>query len=457
MRESEGRGGTIDRDWTKGSIAGNLLSLAWPMIVSGSLTMLGPTIDMIWVGKLGAASIAGVGVAGMAVMLVNSTRMGLSQGMRAIVARYIGADDIEGAKHASQQAFVISAAFAITMAVIGISLAKPILILMGLEADVVAEGANYMRILFVGSAALSFRMMAEGIMQASGDAMTPMKISFLFRFFHVAICPFLVFGWWIFPRMGVSGAAVTNVFSQSLGTAIALWFLLSGRTRIQLTLRNFRLDLGMIWRIVKIGIPASVTTLQHSLGNFILMYIIVSFGTLAVAANTLVQRIEMMLFMPCMGFGQAAGILAGQNLGAEQPGRAEKSGWLASGIVTGFMVLMSVAILLWPRHIIGIFSTDPGLVVITVDFLKIAVVGYSVFGLAIVLQQCLSGAGDTIPPMIFGLATLWLIQLPLAYFLPKITDLGVYGVRWAMVAGIVGGTAASVIYYRMGRWKRKQV
>ncbi|UCH42861.1 MAG: MATE family efflux transporter [Dehalococcoidales bacterium] len=457
MRGPGERRGAIDRDWTKGSIAGNLLSLAWPMIVSGSLTMLGPTIDMIWVGKLGAASIAGVGVAGMAVMLVNSTRMGLSQGMRAIVARYIGADDIEGAKHAAQQAFVISSVFAITMAAIGILLARPILIMMGLEVDVVDEGADYMRIMFVGSAALSFRMMAEGIMQASGDAITPMKISFLFRFFHVALCPFLVFGWWIFPRMGVSGAAVTNVFSQSLGTAIALWFLLTGRTRIQLTLRNFRLDFSMIWRIVKIGIPASVTTLQHSLGNFLLMYIIVAFGTLAVAANTLVQRIEMMLFMPCMGFGQAAGILAGQNLGAEQPGRAEKSGWLASGIVTGFMLVCSVAILIWPQQIIGIFNTDPGLIDITTDFLRIAVVGYSVFGLAIVFQQCLSGAGDTVPPMIFGLVTLWLIQLPLAYFLPKITDLGVYGVRWGMVAGIVGGAIASLIYFRLGRWKRKQV
>ncbi len=451
------RSTSFDRDWTKGSILGNLLSLSWPMIVSGSLTMLGPTIDMIWVGKLGAASIAGVGVAGMAVMLVNSARMGLGMGMRAIIARFIGAEDIEGAQYAAQQAFAISASFAILMAVIGILFAEPILVLMGLEADVVTEGAAYMRILFVGSVALSFRMMAEGVMQASGDTMSPMRIAFFFRFFHVAICPFLVFGWWIFPRMGVSGAAITNVFSQSLGTALAMWFLFSGRTRIRLTLRNFRLDFGMIWRVVKIGIPASITSMQQSLGNFILTYIVVSFGTLAIAAHTLVQRIEMMIFMPCFGFGQAAGILVGQNLGAKQPGRAEKSGWLGSGLVTGFMLLSASAILLWSKQIIGIFNAEPDLVQLTGEFLRIAVVGYSVLGLVIVLQQCLSGAGDTLPPMIFGLATLWLVQLPLGYFLPKVTDLGVHGVRWAMVAGIFVGTAASTIYFRMGRWKQKQV
>ncbi len=90
---STGRRAASYRDWTKGNIFHNLLSLAWPMIVSNSLNILGPVIDMVWVGKLGAASIAGVGVAGMAVMLVTSARMGLTVGTRAIVARFIGTGD----------------------------------------------------------------------------------------------------------------------------------------------------------------------------------------------------------------------------------------------------------------------------------------------------------------------------------------------------------------------------
>jgi len=294
-------------------------------------------------------------------------------------------------------------------------------------------------------------------MQASGDAMTPMKISIQVRLFHVVLCPFLIFGWWIFPRLGVSGAAITNVVSQSLGTAIALRFLFTGQTRLRLTLRNFRLDLPIIWRIVKIGIPASVMSIQQSFGQFALMYFIVSYGTLAVAAHTLVQRIEMMLFMPCMGLGQAAGVLAGQNLGSEQPERAEKSGWLATGLVTGFMLICSVAILLWSRGIIGIFNAEPNLVEITSEFLKIAIVGYLVLGLIIVLMQCLSGVGDTLPPMVFSLVILWVVQLPLAYFLPRVTDLGIYGVRWAMVSGMLVGAVAFTSYFRMGRWKRKQV
>ncbi len=451
------RRAAFDRDWTKGSIVGNLLSLSWPIMISSSLNMLGPTIDMIWVGKLGAASIAGVGVAGMAVMLLNGAMMGLSTGLRAMIARFVGADDAEGANHVAQQAFVISGSFAIVMAVIGIFLAEPILILMGVEADVVTEGTAYMRIMFVGAAAMSFRMMAESTMQASGDSVTPMRMAVLFRIFHVALCPFLIFGWWIFPRLGVSGAALTNVFSQSLGLALLVWVLFSGRTRLRLTLSNFRLDLNIIWRMVKIGIPASVVVMQWSFLNLVLMWFIVRFGTLAVAAHTVCQRVEMFVQMPCHGLGMAAGVLAGQNLGAGQPERAERGGWLAIGLVEGITVIGSVAILLWAESIVHIFSTEPGLVAIASTFLRIGVIGYLGLGVVSVLWQCINGVGDTMPPMLISVIGMWVVQIPLAFFLSRVTTLGVYGIRWAIVINFVVGAVAYMTYFRLGRWKRKRV
>ena len=460
MEEPEGyarRGTPFGRDWTKGSIIRNLWLLSWPMIVSSSLNMLGPTIDMIWVGKLGSASIAGVGVAGMAVMLVNSAMMGLNMGLRAMVARSIGAGDVRGANHVTQQAFVLSAGYSIVVAVIGILFAEPILILLGVEADVVAEGAVYLRIHFVGSAAMSFRMVTEGAMQASGDSVTPMKIGIIFRILHVALCPFLIFGWWIFPYMGVSGAAMTNVISQSLGTVAGLWILFTGRSRLRLTLRNFRLDLNIIWRIVRIGLPASVAGMERSIVNLMMMWFIVPFGTLAVAAHTLMQRIEMILLMTGMGLGQGAGVLAGQNVGAGQPERAERTAWLASGLVTAIMVVGSAVVLLWPASIIGIFNTEPGLVEITTVFLKIQIAGFLVLGVTAVLTECLNGVGDTMIPMLATLVTMWGVQLPMAYFLSRLTTLGVYGVRWSMVIALAMRAVTYVIYFWLGRWKRKRV
>ena len=204
--------------------------------------MLGPTIDMIWVGKLGAAAIAAVGVSGMVVQLANSLTMGLYQGLRAMVARFIGAGDIEGANHIARQAVVISLAYSLMMAAIGHFYARSIMRLIGVGGDVVALGAPYLSINFIGMVTMSFRNMTESIMQASGDSRTPMWIAVFFRFVHIAVCPLLIFGLWIFPKMGVTGAATTAVFSQGIGAGLGLWFLSSGRTRLHLNFKHFRID-----------------------------------------------------------------------------------------------------------------------------------------------------------------------------------------------------------------------
>ena len=454
---SRRRKDTVDRDWTKGNVFRNLLSISWPIVVGNSLNLLGPVVDMIWVAKLGAASIAGVGVAGMTVMLITSARMGLSMGTRAIIARFIGSGDTKGAIHAAQQYLVINAIYSIAMATIGVFFAEPIMGLFGLEADVVAEGAAYMRIQFIGTITMSFRILTETIMQASGDTKTPMRITVFYRILHASLAPFLIFGWWIFPSLGVSGAALTNVLSQGLGAAIGLWILFSGRSRLQLTMKNFSFDWAMIWRIVKIGIPASIMNTERFFGDIVLMWFMSPFGTLAVAGHALIQRIEAVLRMPSMGLGTAAGVLVGQNLGAKQPDRAAKSGWLAVILAQGLAVLICILILLWPEPIIRVFNSDPDVVAMASNFLRIGAAGYLFMGLYFVMQNAIAGSGDTMPPMLISLLNFWMVQIPLAFFLSRHTSLEVLGVRWAIVAGWIVGAAAYAIYFWKGRWKRKKV
>jgi len=314
-----------------------------------------------------------------------------------------------------------------------------------------------MRIMFLGAAAMAFRMMAEGVLRSSGAIVDPMWVAIVYRLFHVALCPFLIFGWWIFPHMGVSGAAATNVVSQSLATIILLWILFTGRSRLRLSLSNFRLDLGIIWRIIKIGFPALVSGMQRSISYLILLILMARYATVAVAAHGIVQRVEMILIMPAMAFGMGSGVLVGQNLGAGQPERAERSAWLAAGLVQIIVVACSVAILLWPEGIVRIFNSDPVLVATASTFLRIAVAGYALIGLMAVFMQALSGAGDTMPTMIFGVLTVWLVTLPIAYFLSTETDLGVLGVRWGMSAGMIFAALIYTVYFRLGRWKRKKV
>jgi len=447
----------LARDWTQGNIFHNLLRLSWPMVVSSSLNMVGPTIDMIWVGRLGSTSIAAVGVAGIVVMLIAQAIMGLTIGVRAMVARSIGAGDYKGANHAALQSFVAALFFVLLITLIGFFLSDKILGLFGLEPEVLAQGSQYLRIVLLGSVAMFLRMMAEGVMQASGDSVAPMRIALIYRIFHVALCPFLIFGWWIFPRMEIEGAALTNVISHSLGLALSMWVLFSGRSRLKITLRNFKIDPVTIWQMIRIGVPASIMGIQQGLGNFILVKFIVPFGTFAIAAHTVCQRIEMILLMPCLGLGMAAGVLAGQNLGAGKPERGERSTWIAAGLAEIFMFVVCIALLIWAENIVRIFNTEPEMVAYAAAFLRIATAGYAVIGLIIVLQNCLIGVGDTIPAMLFSILIVWLVQFPLAFYLPQITGLGVIAIRWSIVIAIVTGTISYTIYFKTGRWKRKRL
>jgi putative MATE family efflux protein len=284
-----------------------------------------------------------------------------------------------------------------------------------------------------------------------------MMIEGFLRIIHVTLCPFLVLGIGIFPKMGVSGAALSNVVSQGLGTVLCLWLLFGGYTRLHLSKGDFRVDFNVIWRILKIGIPALVMNIQRSFGTFILTYLIAPFGTLAVAAHSLASRLEMFVMMPGFALGMGAGVLVGQNLGAGQPQRAEKSAWVAVGILQGFMVVCSVAVLIWARTIMGIFTTDPALLELGTVFIRIATATFFIMSVATVLQSCIASAGDTVPNMIISIAVMWVAQIPVAFILSRYTDLGVYGIRWAIGVSTAVGTIVYFIYFRTGKWKLKKV
>jgi len=175
------------------------------------------------------------------------------------------------------------------------------------------------------------------------------------------------------------------------------------------------------------------------------------------AGYNLIARIESFVNMSAMGLGNGASVLVGQNLGVRQPDRASRSGWLALGLVEGFMIVCGTVLLIWSGNIISIFNVEPELLKLAVDFLRIAVAGYLGIAVINVMQVCISGSGDTLPPMIISMSMLWAIQLPLAFVLSRFSSLGVLGVRWAIVIGFALGAVAYLIYFRLGRWKRKKV
>jgi putative MATE family efflux protein len=380
------------KDWTSGSVTKNLLQLSWPAILLTALYSVNLLLEMIWVGKLGPASIAGIGVGGIMVLLVLAIKNGLSIGERAMVARYVGAGDMPSANRITGQSYLISAVYSLLIALIGVFCGRQLFGLFGLEPDAVSEGVKYLQIVTAGWVTEAFWMTSFAVMQASGDTMTPLKIAIVIRLFNAVLCPFMVLGWWIFPALGVTGAAITYISTTGLGMLICFWVLFSGKTRLQLTIRDFYPNLNTIWRILKIGLPASVSGLGKALGDLILTSLMVPFGTVPLAAHNLLARIESFVNTPGIGLGTGAGVLVGQNLGARKPEQAAKSGWLAMLLVLGFMAVCSVILLIWAENIISLFNSDPELVKTGGTFLRIAVAGYLAMSVVIVLQNSVTGA-----------------------------------------------------------------
>ncbi len=449
--------GLRQRDWTRGSVTGNLLLLSWPMVLMEGLWVAGQLIDMVWIGRLGSDAIAGVGLANVVVMMIFSLDMGILTGVRAMIARYVGAGDPREAACVAGQALLLGVCIGAVITLAGIPLAERLLGLFGTSAGVVAEGTAYLRLMLAGWIASELMLMGLYSVQASGDTVTPMIVEAVIRVIHIALCPFLVLGLWLFPRMGVSGAALSNVLAQVLGAAAMIWVMFKGRTRIHLAIRDLRVVPGIIWRIFRIAIPAVAMNLQSSFGGMLLMRLIIPFGTLSVAAHSLAGRVEMFLFVPGMGLGTGAGVLVGQNLGANQPERAKRSAWLAVVMVEIFMAVCAAAVLIWAESIIGIFSTETGLISLGAAFLRIAAAGYLISSFGMILQNCIAGAGDTLPNMIVSIVTMWAVQLPLAFWLSQHTGLGIYGIRWAMIISGAAAAAAFIAYFWSGRWMKKRL
>ena len=441
------------RQLTTGSIPRGLWGLAWPQVIESILNVADQLADLIWAGRIGTREVAGLGVSQNYVMVASTGRMGFDTAMRAIVARAVGAGDMARANHVALQAFSLSGVYSVLMALVGVLLTEPLLRLLGVPNDVVAAGADYMRVQFIGQGTMAYRMMSGAALQASGDTITPMKATTVSRVIHIGLSPALVFGFWAFPEMGLVGAAVANIVAQTAGAGMNFRALFTGKSRLHLTFRGYRPDGKVLWQIIRTGWPASITMAERNFATLLLFGLVSPYGATTLAAFALTRRVEMLAMMGAMGMGQSAGVMVGQNLGAGKPERAKKTVAWALFFVTVMSASIVIWMLIFPEAFLRIFNGDQDLLNEASKWLRIQAIGYFVMGTGMVFQQSYNTAGDTLTPMITTLVSIWFVQQPLALILPDL-GLGELGIAWAIVIGLAVRLAIYVPYYFHGRWLR---
>ncbi len=442
---------------SEGPLLSTILGLALPMLVGAVLQNVQSLIDLFWVGRLGAVAVASVAMGGTILMLLNPMLMGLSTGTVAVVARAMGARDFETASRAMGQSLLLSILLGGVSAWVGWFVSPTLLRWMGASSAVLEQGGLYLRIMFAGSFTAYALFVCNAAFQGAGDANTPMYLMAGANVVNIIADPLLIFGVGPFPRLGVAGAALATVLSQTLVAIIALSLLLNGRTHVRVRAGHWRPDPGMAWRILRIGVPGTGQMFSRGLMSIVLMSVVASCGTAAVAAYGIGLRFHFILLMPAFALGAAAATMMGQNLGAGKPERARRAVWLAAALDVLIMVFAAILLMGSAPALMRFFNANPDVVSVGSSYLRIVSPFHVMVSLGNVLGRGLNGAGATLAPMVITILSLWGWQVPAALWLSKVMNPSTNGVWWAIALAFLLQGLLMVFWFERGTWRHTKI
>ncbi|MFQ5986780.1 MAG: MATE family efflux transporter [Thermoplasmata archaeon] len=423
-----------------GATRRTILALAWPVVLANLFQTLTTTVDLLMVGRLPdpAVALAAVGFGGQMVFFTFTIMISITSGTVALVSRFIGAKEPERASRVLGQSLLLGLVLSLPVILVGLLFGESIVALFGAEPEVVAAGGTYIRTVFFAAPFLFTMFISIAALRGAGDTLTPLLVGLLINASNVVLNFHLIFGAdytlggleLVIPPLGVFGAAIGTSLSFTLGAMVYLALFLRGRLRLQLRRPRPLWNREAARRILRIGAPAGMEQVAFQGGILIWIALVVSFGTEAFAAHNIGLRIESFAFMPGLGFSIAAAALVGQNLGAEKPKEAERSGRESTKMALLIMGSIAVVIFVAAPLIALAFTSDQAVVDLTVLFIRIHALGIPATGLFFSVAGALRGAGDTRWPFYATLVGIYGLRLPLSFLLGFQLGFGIVGV-WA--------------------------
>lgn len=444
-------------DYTELPITHSVFLLAIPMVLEMAMESLFAVVDVFWVSRLGANAIATVGLTESMLTLVFAVAMGVSLSTTAMVARRIGEHDQQGARVAAAQAILLGAGLAVAMGVPGFWLAPRLLEWMGGPPELVATGQHYTALVLGGSITVMLLFLNNAIFRGAGDAAVAMRVLWFSNLINMALDPFFIFGWGPFPEMGVTGAAVATVIGRSSGVLYQFWILAGRQSRIQLRWADMQLNWPVMLSLIRVSTTGVLQFAVAHTSWILLVRIISTFGSAAVAGYTVGIRIFAFAILPSWGLSGAAATMVGQNLGAQKPGRAERAVWLTGFYNMIYLGAVAIVFIVLPAPLVRLFTADPDVVAAAVNCLRIVAIGNIAYAYGMAMVQAFNGAGDTVTPTIINIFGFWLCEIPLAWALALPGGMGVNGVFASIPISEGLITVISLIVFRRGKWKQRKI
>lgn len=445
------------QDFTQVSISRAVFLLAIPMILEMVMESLFALVDVFWVTRLGSDAIATVGLTESMLTLVFSVALGVSFSTTAMVARRTGEKDPEGAATAAMQSIFLGIGVALSMGIPAVVFAHTLLSLMGADSQLIATGHRYTEIVFSGTAVVVLLFLNNAIFRGAGDASVAMRVLWFSNLINLILDPCFIFGLGPFPKLGVTGAAVATLIGRSCGVLYQFRMLTNGKSRVRLTARHLHLVPEVIGSLIRVSSTGVLQFLIAHTSWLVLVRIISTFGSLAVAGYTIGIRIFMFIILPSWGMSGAAATMVGQNLGAKKPERAERAVYITGAYNAVYLVAVALVLIFAPHLVVSFFSTDPVVSTFAANCLRIIGYGNLTYAFGMVMVQAFNGAGDSVTPTFINIVSFWLCEIPLGWFLANHTSLGVDGVFTAIPIANTVMTVISLVIFARGNWKSRRI
>ena len=440
------------KDFTEGKVGKTLIDFSVPLVAGNIFQNLYNVVDSIIVGNyIGKEALGAVGASFPIIFALISMVIGVGSGASAVVSQYFGARQYENVKKTIDTIFLFFLGVSIVISIVGIALSKPIFLLLNLPDEILPGATSYLQIYLIGTFFFFGFSGICSILRGLGDAKTPLYFMIFATVTNIALDLLFV----VIFEWGIEGAAIATVISHTLTFLGAAVWLNKKHTLIDLSFRKYVFDKAIFRSCLRIGLPTGFQQSFVAFGMMAILGIVNSFGANAVAAYTAATRIDSFAKMPAMAFSQALASFTGQNLGAFKEKRALQG--LSSTLVysLSYCVLISVIVILFGNSIMKLFTPDVDVIKIGQDYLVIVSSFYLLFAIMFTVMGFLRGAGATLIPMINTFAALYLIRIPVAWFLSS--KIGVNGIWWSEPAGWLIGMTILIMYFFSGKWKGKVV
>lgn len=443
---------TVGRPWE------DILLFTVPMLIGNIAQQLYNTVDSVVVGNyVGDNALAAVGSAGPILNLLIVLFVGISVGASIMVSQYFGARNREDLSRTIGNCITLTAIASLFVMVVATLAARPLLVMLRTPDSILDWCTSYLRILFIGAAGLAYYNILSGVLRGLGDSVSALLYLIVASVLNIILDLVFVINF----DMGVAGVALATAIAQGCSAILCLLKLIQMKDAFDLNFSFLKMTKKHSLNIIRLGVPSGVTQAILSMAMLVVQSLTNSFGEQFIAANVIVMRVDGFAMLPNFSFGTAMTTYAGQNVGANAYDRVKQGAKQGTGMALGTSAAITALILVFGKHLMGIFTNTQELVDLSMNMMRILAVGYIAMAVTQSLSGVMRGAGDTMTPMWISLFTTIILRVPVAYGLAYLTRSAAYpqgrqeSVFISLLVSWVMGAVITSVFYKRGKWMKK--